>query len=99
MARTMLFLGAAGVVLAGAVLLALRLQRSPRRLASLALVVGGGLSNWIDRAIHGSVVDFMNVGFGGLRTGIFNVADVAIVAGAAILLFSEFRKSKKPRIQ
>lgn len=32
------------------------------------------------------VIDFMNVGIGALRTGIFNVADVAIMLGAAILV-------------
>ena len=34
----------------------------------------------------GAVVDFMNVGIGNLRTGIFNLADVAIMIGAGLLL-------------
>jgi signal peptidase II len=46
------------------------------------LVVSGGIGNLIDRAQRdGAVVDFMNLGVGSLRTGIFNVADVAIMAG------------------
>ena len=55
----------------------------------LALFIGGGVSNWIDRLLHGRVVDFLNVGIGSLRTGIFNVADVAIMAAVAMLVLPE----------
>lgn len=52
-----------------------------------ALIAGGGGSNWFDRArFDGKVVDFMNMGIGSLRTGIFNVADLAILAGIGVLL-------------
>jgi len=51
------------------------------------LFVAGGASNLIDRITRGSVVDFMNVGVGPLRTGIFNVADVALIAGVAFMMF------------
>lgn len=55
---------------------------------ALALCVGGGLSNWIDRALNdGRVVDFMMVGVGPVRTGVFNVADVAIMLGVALFLW------------
>lgn len=48
---------------------------------AFALILGGGLSNMWDRMINnGFVVDFMNMGIGNLRTGIFNVADMAITA-------------------
>jgi signal peptidase II len=54
-----------------------------------SLLVGGGSSNLIDRLLNdGAVVDFMNMGIGNLRTGIFNVADVAIMVGIGILLAS-----------
>lgn len=50
--------------------------------AAASLVVAGGISNLMDRAVHqGRVTDFVSVGIGPLRTGIFNVADVAILAG------------------
>jgi signal peptidase II len=53
---------------------------------AMALVVGGGLGNLLDRLTRdGAVVDFLNVGIGPLRTGIFNVADVFIVAGVLFL--------------
>lgn len=52
----------------------------------LTLIGAGGFSNWIDRLLNGGVViDFLNVGLGGLRTGIFNVADMAITGGVVFL--------------
>jgi len=56
---------------------------------ALALVAGGGFGNWLDRVLHdGTVTDFVSIGLGGLRTGVFNLADLAVVAGACILLLS-----------
>ena len=63
-------------------------------LLGLALVAGGGLANWIDRLQHGgAVTDFVSVGLGPLRTGIFNLADVSIVAGVALLLLLSLFRS------
>jgi signal peptidase II len=62
----------------------------------IALIVAGGVSNWIDRVTRGSVPDFINIGIGSVRTGIFNVADVAITLGAAILLLAELRRGRNP---
>lgn len=57
------------------------------QLIALSLIGGGGVSNIIDRILYdGLVVDFMNMGIGDLRTGIFNVADVMIMAGMALML-------------
>jgi signal peptidase II len=57
---------------------------------ALGMVVGGGLSNLIDRWLYGGyVLDFLNVGVGPVRTGIFNVADVCILAGVILLLFGD----------
>ncbi|RPI54782.1 MAG: hypothetical protein EHM55_09825 [Acidobacteria bacterium] len=39
-------------------------------------------SNWFDRVVRGGVFDFINVGIGSVRTGVFNVADVAIMLRA-----------------
>lgn len=59
---------------------------SKRAMAALGLVVGGGLGNWIDRVLReGAVTDFVSLGYGGLRTGIFNVADLAVVFGVLLL--------------
>jgi signal peptidase II len=64
--------------------------RSTRlRAVAACLICAGGLGNLTDRIRNdGYVVDFLNVGVGGLRTGIFNVADVALLAGVALLAVS-----------
>jgi signal peptidase II len=90
--RTAVFTIATGLVLLALVVVAIRGRWSGLKLAALVLFVAGGASNWIDRALRGSVVDFLNVGIGSLRTGIFNVADMAIMLGVALLLLAELRK-------
>lgn len=63
----------------------------------LALVVSGGISNLIDRLFRteGRVVDFMNMGIGDLRTGIFNIADMAILLGIGLMLWNNWREPAK----
>ena len=90
--RTAVFTIATGLALLALAVVALRGRWSGLRLAALVLFVAGGASNWVDRALHGSVVDFLNVGLGPLRTGIFNVADMAIMLGAALFLLAELRR-------
>lgn len=52
---------------------------------SVCCIVGGGIGNLYDRIFHdGLVTDFMNMGIGNLRTGIFNVADMSIMFGIAV---------------
>jgi signal peptidase II len=66
---------------------------APSQVLSLSLLCGGGLSNLIDRVVYdGRVVDFLNVGVGPLRTGIFNVADMAITAAAILLAVDALRQ-------
>ncbi len=72
----------------GAAWVALRHRGGPVVSVGAALVAGGGFGNLWDRlAYAGLVTDFMNLGLGRLRTGIFNVADLAIVAGVALLVW------------
>jgi signal peptidase II len=57
--------------------------------AALAAIGAGGGSNLIDRLrFDGSVTDFLNLGLGSLRTGIFNVADAILMLGLVVLLLS-----------
>jgi len=64
----------------------------PLRLTGSALLAGGGIGNLIDRVINdGRVADFVSLGLGPVRTGIFNVADVAVMAGAMLLLYGLMR--------
>ncbi len=64
---------------------------------SLSLILGGGLSNLIDRVARGGiVVDFMVIVVGSVRTAIFNLADLAIVAGLIALLVSSIPSFSQP---
>jgi signal peptidase II len=89
--RTTLFTIATGLVLAMMAALALRSRWNAWLMTGACLVLAGGASNWIDRVVRGSVIDFMNVGIGPLRTGVFNVADVAIMLGATLLVLARLR--------
>ena len=60
----------------------------------MSFIIGGGVSNVYDRILFGSVTDFMNMGLFGIRTGIFNFADVSIMVGLAFMLPFAFRKEK-----
>ncbi|WAT01476.1 signal peptidase II [Rouxiella chamberiensis] len=61
-------------------------------LISLTMIFAGGVSNLLDRIVYGGyVVDFMNISAGMLRTGVFNVADIVLLAGAFILLLTGFK--------
>ena len=63
---------------------------------ALSLIAAGGCSNLIDRILnHGSVVDWVSVGIGSLRTGVFNVADLAVIGGGLVFLLSSFRGSRQ----
>ncbi|PHI19315.1 signal peptidase II [Lewinellaceae bacterium SD302] len=64
----------------------------------LAAIVGGGLSNIIDRILFGYVVDFMHMKVGNLQTGIFNIADVAIMIGMGIMLRYAFQKQPEEEV-
>jgi signal peptidase II len=75
-------------------LLLIRVAR-PSFILALTLILAGGVSNLIDRFTHGGyVVDFINLGIGSLRTGIFNVADIAITLGVFMLLVQNWRIKK-----
>jgi len=53
-------------------------------------VVGGGIGNIYDRIRYGSVTDFLHIDFVIFQTGIFNVADVAIMSGVFIILLETY---------
>lgn len=62
---------------------------------ALTLILGGALGNVIDRAIHGYVVDFIQVHAGGWYFPAFNVADSAITIGAVLLILDELRRVRR----
>jgi signal peptidase II len=77
--RSVIFTWGVAAICAGALWIALRRTTGTRAASAAALVAAGGETG-------GWVVDFMNLGIGPLRTGVFNVADLALVAGAVLLV-------------
>jgi 8-oxo-dGTP pyrophosphatase MutT (NUDIX family) len=95
---TILIVGT-GLVLAFLLLLLIRMAwtgGAAGQLAGLALVAGGGIGNWLDRLLQdGVVTDFMTLGQGWLRTGVFNLADVAIFGGIIVMVLA---RPSRPRV-
>jgi len=84
-----------GLKIIAAVLFWLWLARVERRIeaAALGLLIGGAIGNAIDRVAYGAVFDFVSLHAFGYNWYIFNLSDVAIVAGVALLLYDSFRGS------
>ena len=93
-ARTVIFTVGTGMLLLALTVIAIRGGLNGWPALGLALFIAGGASNWIDRVVRGSVVDFVNVGIGSVRTGVFNVADVAIMIGAVVFALGQFGKGR-----
>ena len=78
------------------VVLAIWMARSRNWLATVALglIIGGAIGNAIDRVAYGAVVDFalfhIEIGGNTYNWYVFNLADTAIVAGVAALLYDSF---------
>ena len=87
------------VTLAGAVSiwLANTLTRPLRILErwAFSLILGGALGNGIDRAVRGYVVDFLDFHWRGVHWPAFNVADMAITTGVALMLVGAFSKPEE----
>ncbi|QDO92889.1 signal peptidase II [Formosa sediminum] len=63
-----------------------------------ACIIGGGIANVYDRILYGSVTDFFHIDLGGIfKTGVFNVADMSVMLGMGLLLYSNFITSKKAK--
>ncbi len=80
-----------------AVLLWIWLARQSRPLvaAAIGLVLGGALANATDRLVHGAVADFFHLYVAGFSWYVFNIADMAIVAGALVLMYDSFTHEEK----
>ncbi|WP_072396916.1 signal peptidase II [Hyphomicrobium sp. CS1GBMeth3] len=61
---------------------------------ALGLIIGGALGNGLDRVLIGGVADFFSFHAFGFYWYVFNIADVAIVAGVAALLYDSFTGSR-----
>lgn len=97
--RTLLFtVVSSGLLIALFFYIIYNKELDKRHTFALALILGGGSSNLFDRIINdGKVIDFMNMGIGSLRTGIFNFADVLIMVGMGLIIFFNIRSRKKAK--
>lgn len=55
-------------------------------------VIGGGIGNLYDRILYGSVTDFLHIDFIWFQTGVFNAADMSIMAGMFLIILDSFYK-------
>ncbi len=87
-----------GIAAAGFIVWMLRSHAGQRLFSfALSLILGGALGNVIDRLLHGYVVDFIQVHYGGWYFPSFNVADSAISVGAACLILDEILRVRRSR--
>jgi signal peptidase II len=95
--RHWVFVFVVGVLLAGLLIFLITSKKtSSAQSIALSLLLGGGVANLIDRVCNeGRVIDFMNMGIGSFRTGVFNVADIAISVGGIWLLTDSIKRSDK----
>jgi signal peptidase II len=92
------FLTVVGIV-ASLFIVYLLARHGTQRLFSLALslILGGAIGNVIDRLAHGHVIDFLDFHYAGWHWPAFNVADSAIVCGAALLIADELLRVRRSR--
>lgn len=97
--RQGIFTIGAGLLLLGALTYAfLHKPGRPSIVLAFALFSAGGVSNLFDRLAHGGlVVDFINIGVGSVRTGIFNIADIVIIVGVFVFVTATLLQHQKER--
>ncbi|VEB27091.1 lipoprotein signal peptidase [Actinobacillus lignieresii] len=90
------FLGLAVVISLGLIVMLWRNQAVKKlENSAYALIIGGAIGNAIDRAYNGYVVDFFDFYWDIYHYPVFNVADIAIVVGAGLLILEAFLDKKK----
>lgn len=88
-----------GIGVVATVLIVWQLRKYPaQKLFCLALasILGGAIGNVLDRLMHGYVVDFLDFYWGSYHFPAFNVADMGITIGAALLIVDELLRSRQP---
>ncbi len=87
-------------IAASAFILYLLARHGHQRLFALALamILGGAVGNVIDRIAYGHVIDFLDFHWGGWHWPAFNLADSAIVGGAALLIVDELRRVRRAQV-
>jgi signal peptidase II len=101
--RRVFFIVITTVVVVAIVWYLQKVKHSPNKMLpiALSLVLGGALGNFLDRAVSGEVVDFLQFNFGTYTFPIFNVADSCIVVGVILIVldsFLEIRREKRTAV-
>jgi signal peptidase II len=60
-----------------------------------AMIIGGAVGNVFDRVVHGFVVDYLDFYWGNYHWPAFNLADMAICIGAAMIIIDSFRNKEQ----
>ena len=74
------------LIISALIIWLLRIEKF-RLAVALGLIIGGAVGNVIDRIIIGAVVDFLDFHLAGFHWPAFNVADMGITCGAALLIW------------
>jgi len=87
------------IAIAISAVLLIWLRRNPvnfwRQNLSFALILSGAIGNVADRMVYGYVIDFLDVHYQGWHWPAFNVADMAITIGAALMLLEAFVENRR----
>jgi signal peptidase II len=96
-ALRMIFLNIIPIILVAISLVYILINTKLNKVTLLAIIlmIGGGIGNIYDRLAHGSVTDFLYINFVIFHTGVFNVADMCIMAGIFIILIRSFLKERQ----
>jgi signal peptidase II len=87
------------VLLIGLYLILIKSNVSGLYLVAISFILGGGIGNIFDRIVHGSVTDFLHIDFIIFQTGIFNLADLSIMAGFFIILTDIILQKSKIKVE
>src|SRR5690606_9763002 len=88
------------IALAAAALIVNLLWRDPKQkmfCASMTAILGGAIGNLIDRLQHGHVIDFLLFYWQDWYFPAFNIADIGITCGAALLILDEVLRIRRAR--
>lgn len=89
----------AGIAIAISIILMVMMYRqsAQKRLSNIAyaLIISGAIGNLSDRLMHGFVIDYIDFYVGNWHYPTFNLADMAICIGAALVIFEGFLPDKK----
>ena len=78
------------ILLGLAVLLLKTFHKQPNCAGAYVLIIGGAVSNYIDRVLFGFTIDYIR-----LFTGVINIGDIMIIIGAILLILYEKKEVKK----